>query len=88
MSPRSKPKPERILPFREPPATRPGVVGAYNPGPKSTAWLAAIGLRSLDEVRALGPIEVCRRLRVGGFAVSVLMAYALEGALGGWPLAS
>ena len=34
-------------------------------------------------VRNLGPIEVCRRLRAGGHPVSVVMAYALEGALTG-----
>ncbi len=83
MSRPSPAKKERILPFRDSGKLRHPVAGAYNLGPKSTAWLAAIGVRSLDDVRALGPIEVCRQLRVSGFPVSVLMAYALEGALGG-----
>lgn len=83
MSRPSPAKPERILPFRDSGKLRHRVAGAYNLGPKSTAWLATIGIRSLDDVRALGPIEVCRQLRASGFPVSVLMAYALEGALGG-----
>lgn len=37
----------------------------------------------MDEVRRLGPIEVCRQLRARGHPVSVVMAYALEGALAG-----
>lgn len=83
MSRTSTTKKERILPFRDAGNLRRPVAGAYNLGPKSTTWLAAIGVRSLDDVRSLGPIEVCRRLRARGFPVSVLMAYALEGALGG-----
>jgi DNA transformation protein and related proteins len=54
-----------------------------NLGPKSSAWLAALGLRTRAQLRALGPIEVCRRLRAAGQPVSVLMAYALEGAITG-----
>ncbi len=57
-------------------------VGALlNLGPKSSAWLADIGLTTRAQLAALGPIETCRRLRAAGHPVSVLMAYALEGAL-------
>ena len=76
-------KPQRILPFREKVTRSDFLRGALNLGPKSAQWLAAIGIRSVDDVRKLGPIEVCRRLRAGGFPVSVVMAYALEGALAG-----
>lgn len=78
-----RPSSERLLPFREKPDARHSLQSALNLGPQTSAWLVAIGLGSLDEVRTLGPIEVCRRLRVGGFPVSVTMAYALEGALTG-----
>ena len=56
---------------------------ALNLGPKSTAWLAAIGIHTLREVRRIGTIEVCRRLSAAGQPVSILLAYALEGALTG-----
>lgn len=52
-----------------------------NLGPKSAAWLASLGLTTREQLAALGPIETCRRLRAAGQPVSVLMAYALEGAL-------
>jgi DNA transformation protein len=65
---------------------RPGPGGSgrmLNLGPKSSAWLRAIGITTEAQVRRLGPIEVCRRLRTAGRPVSVVMAYALEGALAG-----
>ncbi len=52
-----------------------------NLGPKSTAWLAAIGVRTKAQLRALGAIEACRRVRAAGHPASLLLAYALEGAL-------
>lgn len=54
-----------------------------NLGPKSAAWLAATGIGSREQIAALGAIGTCRRLRTAGFPVSVLLAYALEGALTG-----
>lgn len=76
-------KPPRIFSGRAPAGTREVLRIALNLGPKSSAWLTAIGIGSIEDVRALGPIEVCRRLRAAGYPVSVVMAYALEGALGG-----
>lgn len=67
--------------FRERPARRRAVGALLNLGPKSSAWLADIGITTRDQLAALGPIETCRRLRAAGHPVSVLMAYALEGAL-------
>ncbi len=72
-----------MLPFREQSDAPHGLHGALNLGPKSTAWLREIGLTTLKEVRALGPIDVCRRLHAGGRPVSAVKAYALEGALTG-----
>jgi DNA transformation protein and related proteins len=57
--------------------------GCVNLGPKSCEWLRRVGVVRLSQVRALGPVEVCRRLRAGGYPVSLLMAYALQGALEG-----
>jgi len=76
-------KPERILPFRDAPRERVGFGAILNLGPKSSAWLIEAGIKTMDDVRRLGPIEVCRLLRARGYPVSVMMAYALEGALGG-----
>lgn len=76
-------KPEPIRPFREKPDARRSLAAELNLGPKSSAWLLEAGIKSLGQVRALGPIEVCRRLRQSGRPVSVLMAYALEGAVMG-----
>lgn len=83
MKPRTKKPPERILPFRKKPDAPRSLPSALNLGPKSSAWLREIDLTSLEDVRALGPIEVCRRLHAGGRPVSAVMAYALEGALTG-----
>ncbi len=78
------PRKRRVTPIKvgRPTGPRPLYL-ALNLGPKSTAWLRAGGITTLEQVRRLGPIEVCRRLRAKGFSVSVVMAYALEGALSG-----
>lgn len=60
-----------------------GGLRLLNLGPKSSAWLAAIGIRRREQLRALGPIESCRRLLAAGYPASVLLAYAIEGALTG-----
>lgn len=78
----------RLRPFREPAtaadaAREAGVGGLLNLGPKSSAWLAAAGIRTVAEVRALGPVGVCRRVIESGRPVSVLLAYAIEGGLAG-----
>jgi hypothetical protein len=72
-------KPIRV--FRERASRRRETGALLNLGPKSSAWLADIGISTREQLAALGPIETCRRLRAAGHAVSVLMAYALEGAL-------
>ena len=73
--------------FREPPG-RPThevdeLAAHLNLGPKSAAWLRAAGIKSPDQIRKLGVIESCRRVRATGHPVSVVLAYALEGALTG-----
>jgi hypothetical protein len=54
-----------------------------NLGPKSSAWLADAGITTRAELERIGTIEACRRVRAAGHPVSVVMAYAIEGALMG-----
>ncbi|HLP24298.1 MAG TPA: TfoX/Sxy family protein [Acidobacteriota bacterium] len=54
-----------------------------NLGPKSAAWFDAAGIHTRAQIAKLGPIGVCRRLLESGRPVTVLMAYAVEGALSG-----
>lgn len=80
----TKPRQSRIKPIKVGRgAGRSALDSTLNLGSKSTAWLRACGITTLEQVRRLGPVEACRRLRAKGFTVSVLMAYALEGALSG-----
>lgn len=72
-----------IRPFREKPDRRRSLAAELNLGPRSSDWLLESGISSLQQVRQLGPIEVCRRLRAAGRPVTVVMAYALEGAVMG-----
>jgi hypothetical protein len=75
--------PTPIRPFREPRAADRNLGALLNIGPKSSAWLGEAGIRSIDQVRTLGPIGVCRKLFEQGRPVSMLLAYAIEGGLGG-----
>ena len=50
-------------------------------GPRSTAWLAEIGITSYDEIDELGSAEVYRRLRAARDGVSLNMLWALESLL-------
>ena len=52
-----------------------------NLGPKSTTWLNAIGIFTLDDLRRIGAVPAFLELRRAGFNVSIVMLYALEGAL-------
>ena len=52
-----------------------------NIGPKSAAWLRQVGLRSLDEIAAIGTVEAFMKVRRAGFKPSLNLLYALEGAI-------
>lgn len=52
-----------------------------NLGPKSTQWLNAIGVYTLDDLREMGAVDCCRILKAQGYPVSLNLAYAIEGAL-------
>ncbi len=52
-----------------------------NLGEKTAQWLLDAGVRTKSELAKLGAIEVCRRMLQAGHPVSVVAAYAIEGAL-------
>ena len=52
-----------------------------NIGPKSAAWLRQVGLRTFDDLAAIGAVEAFMRVKRAGFKPSLNLMYALEGAL-------
>lgn len=53
-----------------------------NIGPKSRVWLHDIGIDTLEDLEALGAVEVYRRLKLARpTEVSLNMLWALQGAL-------
>ena len=52
-----------------------------NIGPKSAAWLRQVGLRTREDLAAVGPLEAFMRVRRAGFKPSLNLLYSLEGAL-------
>ncbi len=55
-------------------------------GPKSTAWLNSIGVYTVEEVEAIGVVEVYRRLKEAyPHKVTLNMLYGLQAAVLGIP---
>lgn len=54
-----------------------------NIGTKSGAWLRQVGLRTHDDLLAVGALEAFMRVKRAGFKPSLNLLYALEGALMG-----
>jgi hypothetical protein len=52
-----------------------------NIGPKSMAWLRQTGVRSLDDLKAVGALSAFVRVKRAGFRPSLNLLYALEGAI-------
>ena len=52
-----------------------------NIGPKSAAWLRQVGLRSREDLEAVGAVDAFMRVKRAGFRPSLNLLYALEGAL-------
>ena len=52
-----------------------------NIGPKSAAWVRQVGLRSLEDVAAIGAVDAYMKVRRAGFKPSLNLLYSLEGAL-------
>ncbi len=54
-------------------------------GPRTRAWLATIGVTTIEDIRRLGPVAIYHVLKEQGYPVSLNLVYALEGALLGVP---
>ncbi|MCK7595079.1 TfoX/Sxy family protein [Pseudomarimonas salicorniae] len=54
-----------------------------NVGPKSTAWLRQVGIRTEGELRKAGAVGAFVKVKRAGFRPSLNLLYALEGALTG-----
>ena len=52
-----------------------------NIGPKSAAWLRQVGLRSREDLAAIGAVAAFVKVRRAGFKPSLNLLYALQGAL-------
>ena len=53
-----------------------------NMGPKSTEWLAAVGIRTLDDVAQLGVVEAYKRVRAAyPEKVTLNLLWGLQAAL-------
>ena len=53
-----------------------------NMGPKSSAWLASVGIHTLDDVANLGVVEAYRRVKAAHpEKVSLNLLYGLQAAL-------
>jgi len=52
-----------------------------NIGPKSAAWLRQVGLRTLEDLAAVGTVEAYMRVKRAGFKPGLNLLYAIEGAL-------
>jgi hypothetical protein len=52
-----------------------------NIGPKSAAWLRQVGLRTREDLDAVGAVDAFMRVKRAGFKPSLNLLYALEGAL-------
>ncbi|RPE75820.1 TfoX/Sxy family protein [Vulcaniibacterium tengchongense] len=52
-----------------------------NIGPKSAAWLRQVGLRTREDLAAVGTVEAFMRVRRAGFKPTLNLLYAIEGAL-------
>ena len=59
---------------------KPAAEKIRNVGPKSAAWLRQVGIKSTDDVRALGAFAAFLKVRRAGFKASLSLIYALAGA--------
>lgn len=52
-----------------------------NLGPTSSAWLEAIGIKTRDDLEAMGAVEAYLRVKDAGFKPSLNLLWALQGAI-------
>ena len=57
------------------------VTKMLNIGPKSAAWLRQVGLRTLEDIAAVGAVDAFLKIKRAGFKPSLNLLYSLEGAL-------
>jgi DNA transformation protein and related proteins len=65
----------------KPKNSAPPLQEGLNLGPKLTAWLNAIGIFTLDDLRRVGSVPAFLEPLRAEFKVRLVMLYALEGAL-------
>ena len=59
----------------------PPVEKIRNIGPKSMAWLRQTGVRTIEDLQAVGALAAFVRIKRAGFRPSLNLLYALEGAI-------
>ena len=59
----------------------PPINALQNLGPRSAAWLRAVGIDRKSQLEAIGSVGAWCLLREAGFRVSLLLVYAIEAAL-------
>ncbi len=52
-----------------------------NVGPKSAAWLRQVGVRTLEDLVRVGPVEVFLKVKRAGFRPSLNLLYSMAAAL-------
>ena len=52
-----------------------------NVGPKSAAWLRQVGVRTVEDLARLGPVEAFLKVKRAGFRPSLNLLYSMAGAL-------
>ena len=52
-----------------------------NVGPKSAAWLRQIGVRTVEDLARVGPVEAFLKVKRAGFRPSLNLLYSMAGAL-------
>jgi DNA transformation protein and related proteins len=52
-----------------------------NVGPKSAAWLRQVGVRTLEDLLRVGPVDAFLKVKRAGFRPSLNLLYSLAGAL-------
>lgn len=52
-----------------------------NVGPKSAAWLRQVGVRTIEDLARIGPVEAFLKVKRAGFRPSLNLLYSMAGAL-------
>ncbi len=52
-----------------------------NIGPKSTAWLRQVGIRSMEDLEQMGVLEAFIKVKRAGFRPSLNLLWSMEGAM-------